>query len=353
LVGAFQGQSVSISSDGNTAIVGGYNDNNGVGAAWIFTRTGVVWTQQGNKLVGTGAVNSPNPAQQGYSVSLSSDGNTAIVGGNDDNGVKGAVWVYIRNAGVWTQQGSKLVGTGATGSAQQGWAVSVSGDGNTIMEGGFGDNSGAGASWVFTRSGVVWTQQGTKLVGTGAVGNADQGNACSLSYSGDTAIVGGQGDNSTAGAAWIFTRSTGVWTQHGNKLVGTGATGAAQQGWYVAISSDGSTAIVGGNQDNSGAGAAWVYSSLATGIAEVNKGQEEIIVYPNPANTILNIHFSNSSLLPFNSLFLITDILGNEVYSETLAGIDNSIDVSKWSNGIYFYQLSNNKETVRGKFIKE
>src|SRR5207302_1802677 len=86
------GWSVSLSSDGNTVIVGGYGDNGNKGAGWAFTRSGGVWTQQGSKLVGTGAIGA---AQQGYSVALSSDGNTAIVGGYTDNGGAGAAWVYV------------------------------------------------------------------------------------------------------------------------------------------------------------------------------------------------------------------------------------------------------------------
>jgi PKD repeat protein len=58
----------------------------------------------------------------------------------------------------------------------------------------------------------------------------------------------------------VFTRSGGVWTQQGNKLVGTGAVGAAEQGFSVALSSDGpTTAILGGPTDNSAIGAAWVF----------------------------------------------------------------------------------------------
>jgi hypothetical protein len=83
---------VALSADGNTVIVGGPGDSNGQGAAWLYTRSGGVWTQQGNKLVGTGA---SGAVQQGSSVSLSSDGSTAIVGGLDDNGGAGAVWVYV------------------------------------------------------------------------------------------------------------------------------------------------------------------------------------------------------------------------------------------------------------------
>src|SRR5450830_1918268 len=73
----------------------------------------------------------------------------------------------------FSQQGPKLVGTGAAGSARQGQSVSLSADGNTAIVGGFADNSFAGAAWVWTRSGAVWTQQGSKLVGSGAVGSAE------------------------------------------------------------------------------------------------------------------------------------------------------------------------------------
>jgi hypothetical protein len=257
--GAQQGHAVALSGDGNTAIVGGPFDNSQAGAAWVFTRSGGVWTPQGGKLVGAGAVGS---AHQGFSVALSADGNTAILGGYTDNGSLGAAWVFTRSGGVWTQQGNKLVGTGAAGTPPQGFSVALSGDGNTAIVGGPFDTSQAGAAWVFTRSGGVWTQQGNKLVGTGvALGGAAQGSSVALSGDGDTAIVGGFADNGSAGAAWVFTRSGGVWTQQGNKLVGTGGSSNAQQGTSVALSGGGNTAIVGGNLDNGGSpGAAWVFT---------------------------------------------------------------------------------------------
>jgi hypothetical protein len=201
------------------------------------------FTQQGPKLVGTGTV---GVAEQGVSVSLSADGNTAIAGGIPDNSFAGAAWVFTRSNGVWTQQGSKLVGNDAVGDAWQGVAA-LSGDGNTAIVGGPADNSGTGAAWVYTRSNGVWTQQCVKLVANDAVGQARQGNSVSLSGDGDTAIVGVPADNSGTGAAWVFTRTGGVWTQQGEKLVGTGAVGTTvQQGESVALSGDGNTAIVGG-----------------------------------------------------------------------------------------------------------
>jgi hypothetical protein len=258
-----QGYSVSLSADGNTAIVGGFGDDNGVGAAWVFTRLGRVWRRQGPKLVGSGAL---GLAGQGHSVSLSADGNTAIVGGPlDDMSIggigAGAAWVFSRAAGVWTQQ-AKLVGAGAINLPEQGWSVSLSGDASTAIVGGPNDNN-KGAAWIFTRSGGVWRQQGPKLVGTGAVGPAEEGASVSLSGDGNTALVGGPADNllssGSVGAAWVFTRSGGVWSQQGPKLFGTGAAGDAFQGASVALSADGNTAVLGGPSDDR-VGAAWVFT---------------------------------------------------------------------------------------------
>src|SRR5208283_5280710 len=263
LVGTFavglaeQGWSVALSADGNTAIVGGLADNRITGAAWVYTRSNGVWTQQ-SKLAGTGAVGS---AGQGWSVALSDDGNTAIVGGPFDTSNTGAAWVYTRSNGVWTQQGNKLVGSGAVGDARQGASVALSDDGNTAIVGGPFDNWNTGAAWVFTRSNGVWTQLNIKLIGGGAVGNARQGASVALSADGSTAIVGGPFDNLNTGAAWVYACSGTGW---GTKLVGTGAVGNARQGVSVALSGDGSTAIVGGIEDKSYSGAAWVYSRSGT-----------------------------------------------------------------------------------------
>jgi hypothetical protein len=153
-------------------------------------------------LAGTGATIN---AQQGISVSLSSDGNTALVGGNIDNAYAGAVWVWTRSGAVWTQQGSKLVGFDETGAARQGISVSLSSDGSTALIGGNIDNTSTGAVWIWTRSGTIWTQQGNKLVGTGKAGTpVYQGQSVSLSGDGNTVLVGGNYDNSQAGAVWPF-----------------------------------------------------------------------------------------------------------------------------------------------------
>jgi hypothetical protein len=267
---AGQGVSVALSAAGDTAIVGGPYDNKGAGAAWVYIRGSGVWSQQGSKLVGSNVVG--NAARQGFSVALSADGNTALVGAFGDSSYTGAAWVYTRDDGAWTPR-AKLVGTGAIGQAAQGFSVALSADGNTAIVGGAGDNSYTGGAWVYAYKGGVWTQQ-AKLVGTGAVGQAGQGSSVALSADGNTAIVGGAGDNSFTGAAWIYTRAAGVWTQHGSKLVGDGAIGSARQGHSVGLSGDGKTAIVGGPHDTSYTGAAWVYTR---GIAGWNQQGGKVV----------------------------------------------------------------------------
>jgi hypothetical protein len=176
--------------------------------------------------------------------------------------------VFVRANGAWAQQGSKLVGTGAVGTALQVYSVALSNDGNTAITGGPSDNNGtSGASWIFTRSGGTWSQQGNKLIGTGAsAGGAGQGISVSLSADGNTAVSGGDGDNGDLGAAWVFTRNGSSWSQFGPKLVGTGTVGLALEGHSVALSADAKTLVLGGYYDNGQIGATWVFAQPGAGL---------------------------------------------------------------------------------------
>ncbi len=252
-----EGAAVAISADGDTVIVGGMSDNSSAGAAWVFTRSGGVWSQQGSKLVAAG---SAGTALVGSAVALSADGNTALVGGRGDNGGTGALWAFTRSNGVWTQQGSKLVASREVGGAKVGSSVALSADGNTALVGGPMDNGGIGAVWAFTRSYGVWTQAGSKLVASDEAGGAGVGGSVALSADASTALVGGPKDNGGVGAAWTFTRSASGWTQAGNKLVAAGEVGGGNVGGSVALSADGTIAVVGGPYDNGGMGAVWVFA---------------------------------------------------------------------------------------------
>ncbi len=168
--------------------------------------------QEGEKLTGSGE---SGLGEFGESVALSSDGNTALIGGSGDHDFVGAAWVFTRSAGKWSQQGEKLTGTGESGRGEFGWSVALSSSGNTAVIGGPADNGRVGAAWVFTRSGTSWSQQGEKLTGAEEIEAGEFGSSVKLSDAGTTALIGGSGDNTFVGAAWVFTESGGKWLQQG------------------------------------------------------------------------------------------------------------------------------------------
>ncbi|MDD5563852.1 MAG: immunoglobulin domain-containing protein, partial [Thermoanaerobaculaceae bacterium] len=99
------------------------------------------------------------------------------------------------------------------------------------------------------------------------------------------AAVGGPSDDSNAGAAWVYTRSAGVWSQQGGKLAGTGAVGAANQG-AVAISADGTTVIAGGSYDDGKAGAAWVFVNTSCTPPAITAQPQSLVVESGQTATL-------------------------------------------------------------------
>ena len=304
-----QGQSVAISGDGMTAIESGPSfGENGTGGAWIFTRNGNTWTQQGPKLTADSC--DYGYCVTGLHVALSYNGNTAIV--NAVERMYSGIWlsravarVYTRSNGVWTQQGPKLTTDYTDGVLVS--SVSLSRDGNTAAIGGvINDTNGFGV-YIFTRSGGVWTQE-ARLFGTGAVGDATQGCSVSIAGDGNKVIFGGLTDNSSVGAAWIFSRSGGVWTQTGEKLVGSGAIGPGYQGYSVAFSGDGTTAMVGGPYDNNYYGASWVFVSQSMWITSPSAGETVLagepydITWESTGVTSLLIEVSIDSGLTYQTI---------------------------------------------------
>jgi hypothetical protein len=80
-----------------------------------------------------------------------------------------------------------------------------------------------------------------------------------LSSSGTTALIGAALDHAEVGAAWVFTRRPSTWTQEGAKLIGRGESGEGEFGVAVALTPAADTALIGGLGDDDFAGAAWVF----------------------------------------------------------------------------------------------
>jgi hypothetical protein len=272
------GESVALSSDGNTALIGAANEstspNTDQGAAYVFTRSTGVWTEQQKLLASDRATND----FFGNSVSLSSDGNTALIGAyiedTSPNTNNGAAYIFTRSAGVWTEQ-QKILASDAASFDNFGYAVSLSSDGNTALIGSSVEdtspNTDNGAAYVFTRSAGVWTEQ-QKLLASDPATLDRFGRSVSLSADGSTALIGAFAEstspNSGNGAAYVFTHSAGVWTQK-QKLLASDRANSDNFGFSVALSGDGLVAIVGAyledTSPNSNQGAAYIYNFTNTG----------------------------------------------------------------------------------------
>jgi len=282
------GGATAISADGSTAIAGAFDDASGKGAAYVFTRSGPAWTLQAKLTAPTSGASRAlgTNVEFGGQVALSADGNTALIGGFGDNSDAGAAWVFTRGAAGWTVQ-QKLVAptSGADrelAPGQFGSRVALNAAGTTALIAGVEDHAFAGAAWTYARpsaAGTTWTEQ-HKLTAptTGSdreVGAGDFGSAVWLSPDGLNAIIGGDGDNASVGAAWVYGNSSGTWAEQ-TKLVapatgGDAGVGTPTFGSAVSASDDASTALIGGQSDNQ-RGAAWVFTrTTATAWSERQK----------------------------------------------------------------------------------
>ena len=279
------GYSVSISNDGNTAIVGAFSEATTAtraGSVYIFTRSGTTWTQQAKLQASDAATN----ARFGWSVSISNDGNTAIAGARDadhDPWVtgSGAAYVFTRSGTTWSQQ-AKLEASDAESDDSFGWSVSISGDGDTAIVGAHEEDTtatDAGSAYIFTRSGTSWSQQ-AKIQSSDASATDYFGYYVSISNDGDTAIIGANYEDPipfNSGAAYIFTRSGTSWTQQA-KLVASDAENGDQFGKSVYISGDGNTAIAGAYLEDAtayNAGSAYIFTRSGTSWSQQAKIQAE------------------------------------------------------------------------------
>jgi hypothetical protein len=258
-----------IEDSGATGVNGNEADNSALdsGAAYVFTRSGGIWTQQAY-LKGS---NTRAGDRFGYWVDL--EGDTLVVGAPLEDST-GVVYVFTRMGGVWSQQAS-LKPSNARAGDWFGSSVAVSGDtvvvgarfedsGATGVDGNQADNTApdSGAAYVFTRTAGVWTQQ-AYLKGSNTRAGDHFGFSVDVSEntvvagarfedSGAMVIGGNQADTSApdSGAAYVFTRTGGAWSQEA--YVKASNTGAGD-GFGNGVALAGDTLVVGAPFEDSGA----------------------------------------------------------------------------------------------------
>jgi hypothetical protein len=251
------GCSVSLSL--GTALIGadGVDDNgDNSGSAYVFTRTGTTWTQQAKLTASDAAAGD----YFGWSVAL--DGDTTLIAArfDDDKGDNsGSVYVFTRNGTTWTQQAKLLASDGAAGD-YFGYSVALAGD-TALIGAAYDDDNGddSGSAYVFTRNGTTWTQQAKLTASDGAALDCF---SCSVALAGDTALIGAPFDDDNgnfSGSVYVFTRTGINWTQH-VKLLALDGAAEDRFGWRVSLWRE--TALIGAflDDDNGNdSGSAYVF----------------------------------------------------------------------------------------------
>ena len=247
-----------VAVDGDTALIGAYgDDDNGSssGSVYVFTRSGGVWTEQAKLTASDGA---PSDIF-GYSLALFGD--TALIGApvDDENGIgSGSAYVFTRSAGLWTEQ-AKL--TASDGAAQDTFGYSLALDGDTALIGAWGDDQYGGSAYVFVRSAGVWTEQ-VKLTASDGASSDQFGRSVALD--GDTAVIAAGWDN----WIYVFTRDAGVWAEQAQFTASDDEYSDAGAYFGEPVALDGDTALIAAPHNDYddyriSSGAAYVFSSSA------------------------------------------------------------------------------------------
>ncbi|MBI5363776.1 MAG: FG-GAP repeat protein [Planctomycetes bacterium] len=296
--GVDDGFGYAVAVSGDTIVVGAWNEDSSAagvngnqsdnsvsnaGAAYVFVRNGTTWSQQAYL-----KASNPDVGDEfGYPVGISGD--TIVVGArlessdatgvngaqnNNNASLSGAAYVFVRNGTTWSQQ-AYLKASNSEANDVFGSTVAISGDtvvvgtasersNATGVNGNQADNSlvGAGAAYVFARSGTTWSQQAyLKASNTGSIDQFGH----SLAISGDTIAVGAVGEASNAtgvngnqldnsasgsGAVYVFARSGTTWSQQAYVKASNPDVGDTF-GRSVAVS--GSTLVVGAEGESSNA----------------------------------------------------------------------------------------------------
>ncbi|RYD36329.1 MAG: choice-of-anchor D domain-containing protein [Verrucomicrobiaceae bacterium] len=378
---AVSGDIVVVGAPGEKSSTRGINsapndDSISVGAAYIFLRSGGVWGQQAYLK----ASNARGGDQFGSAVAVSGD--TVVIGAYGEAsittginsvpdystfGEAGAAYVFVRSGEGWSQQ-AYLKASNTEAYDRFGHSVAVNDD--TVVIGAYCEDSStmgidgasnenaadSGAAYVFARSGAVWSQQA--YLKAGNTGFQDHFGS-SVSVSGDTVVVGAPGEDSSsiginttpnesdlgAGAAYVFARSGGVWSQRAylksNHTPGSGAFGTS-----VAVSGD--TVLVGAPGDFiNGEGPLPLASGGAAHVFVQSLGVWRHQAYLKAAGNLLSIRFGSSVAVSGDRV-----VVGDPQESSSTTGVDSIPDTNIGSAGAAYVYVRNGVGWSQEAYLK-
>lgn len=212
------GHDVALSADGNTCAIS--VQSTVIPTAYIFTRTGTTWSMQ-STLEGTA---SGTGAFVGFDrpIALSADGNTCAFSSYINTlNVLPQVNIFTKTGSIWTEQ--TILNTPSTSNSNDfGFDISLSEDGNICAVGYLSDDDfsagqNLGSVYIFTRTGATWSAP-YKIFNTDFTGGSRPGfgQAVSLSGDGQTIVIGAPGYNisseNRSGNVYIYKNNNNLWT---------------------------------------------------------------------------------------------------------------------------------------------
>ena len=240
------GSSVSLSADGNTAVIGAYGTDSDKGTIYIYTRSGETWTLQQE-------ITSPGESggKFGYSVSLSSDGNTALIGAVGGGREIGAVYIYVNEGSSWKLKRT-ITDPSMTSNDKFGCVVYLNAEGSIALISASGNATNKGAVYIYEKVGSTWELKQT-ITDPGNTEYDFFGISASLNGDGNTVVVGASGNDSYEGIVYVYMINGSEWILQ-DTLTDTGRkTNYDQFGKGISFSSDGNvlliSAMVGGDSE--------------------------------------------------------------------------------------------------------
>jgi len=331
------GTSVSLSSSGNTVAIGAYLHDGQKGTTRIYTNSGGTWIQVGGDIDGTNALEN-----SGYSVSLSSDGNIVAIGAYNHDGGKGTARIYTNSGGTWNQVGSDIDGVDTSESF--GFSVSLSSDGDTVAIGALGHDGNKGTTRVYTNSGGTWNQVGGDI--DGEVAGDRSGDSVSLSGDGNIVAIGAYRHDGDKGTTRIYTYSGGTWNKVSSDIDGVDANDYS--GASVSLSNDGNTVAIGAFLHDGNKGTTRVFSNPVLSI-ENNTFGSEFNLYPNPSFGLSKIQLGEN----YNEVSVnIFNVLGKQVAKQTYNNTNViELNTQEFTTGIYFIKVQSGVKEATIKLV--
>ena len=262
-LGDYFGFTVATSADGSTVVIGAHCDDDkdiDSGSAYVFTKQANGSYLETQKLLATDGAAGDN---FGVSIALSGDSLTIVVGAfssGDEGNSSGSAYIFIKQTDGSYLQTQKLVAIDGATYDYFGFSVAVSGDGSTIVVGANGDDdkgASSGSVYIFTKQANGSYLETQKLTASDGTANDYFGCSAAISADGTTIVVGAfSGGGGGTGTVYVFTKQAKGSYLQTQKLVASDGVGDDYFGGSVAVSS---TSVVIGAYNHLDKGAVYVY----------------------------------------------------------------------------------------------